>query len=233
MKLCASSRSFANALSGGALTQLEWIDECCAQGGLDGVDFAVEHFPRRDDEYLAQIKKLAVDRCLTIAAINTATAFGAGEIDTQIDELKAGLDVADRIGAPLLRFSCGASGGSPGVAWRELIRGLKAVSEHAKACNVTLAVQPREGMLVAAEADVKRAFKECDSAWLRLSAPATVPWEVSARDAVFMTAAPAGSDLGAMLRFRGFVSLEDESGALDVARLERWVASLYTATDAV
>jgi sugar phosphate isomerase/epimerase len=233
MKLCACSRSFANALSGGALTQLEWIDVCSAQDGLDGVDFAVEHFPRRDDEYLAQLKKLCVDRCLTVAAVNTATAFGAGEIDPQVDEMKTALDIAHRIGAPLLRFSCGASGGSPGIAWRELIRGLKALSERAKARNVTLAVQPRAGTLVAGEADVKRAFKECDSAWLRLATPATVPWETSVRDAVIMTAAPAGSDLGAMLRFRGFVSLEDEVGGLDATRLQRWVASLYAATDAV
>ncbi|HEY6357283.1 MAG TPA: TIM barrel protein [Vicinamibacterales bacterium] len=228
-----SSRSFAIALSSGALTQLEWIDECSAQDGLDGVDFAVEHFPRRDVEYLAQIKKLCVDRCLTVAADHAATAFGAGEIDPQIDEMKAALDIADRIGAPLLRFSAGASIGSPGVAWRELVRGLKAVSERAKACNVTLAVQPREGSLVASAADVKRAFKECDSAWLRLAAPATVSWEADARDAVMMTAAPAGSDLGAMLRFRGFVSLEDEAGGLDATRLERWVATFYAAPDAV
>jgi sugar phosphate isomerase/epimerase len=233
MRLCASSRSFAAALVGGTLTQLEWIDDCSAQDGLDGVDFAVEHFPRRDDEYLAQMKKLCVDRCLTVAAVNTALPFGAGEIDPQSDEMKAALHVADAIGAPLVRFSCGAGSGSPGIAWRELIRGLKAVSEHAKARNVTLAVQPREGTLVAGEADLKRAFKECDSAWLRLAAPATVPWETCAREAVVMTAAPAGSDLGAMLRFRGFVTLEDETGELDATRLARWVTSLYAVQDVV
>jgi sugar phosphate isomerase/epimerase len=233
MKVCASSRSFDVALSNGALTQLEWIDECSAQDGLDGVDFSVEHFPRRDDDYLAQIKKLCVDRCLTVAAVNSGVAFGFGEIEPQIDAMKAALDVADSIGAPILRFTGGASSGSPGIAWRELIRGLKAVSEHAKARNVTLAVQPREGTLVANEADVKRAFKECDSAWLRLATPATVPWETCTRDAVIMTAAPEGSELAAMLRFRGFVTLEDDGGALDVARQGRWVTSLYAAPDVV
>jgi sugar phosphate isomerase/epimerase len=233
MRLCSSSRSFAAALASGALTQLEWIDGCSALDGLDGVDLAVEHFPRRDDEYLAQIKKLCVDRCLTVAAVNAAVPFGAGELDPQIEEMRAALDVGAAIGAPLLRFSCGASSGSPGIAWRELIRGLKAVSERAKARNVTLAVQPREGTLIANEADVKRAFKECDSAWLRLAAPATVPWEAQQHEAVIVTAAPAGSDLAAMLRFRGFVTLEDEAGQLDVTRLARWVSGLYAAQSAV
>lgn len=233
MRLCASSRSFAAALSSGALTQLEWIDCCSAQDGLDGVDLAVEHFPRRDAEYLAQIKKLCVDRCLTLAAANIALPFGAGEIDPQIDELKTALDVAYGVGAPLLRFSCAASSGSPGIAWRELVRGLKAVSGHAKARNVTLAVQPREQTLVASEFDLKRAFKECDSAWLRLAAPAAIGWESSGREAVIMTAGPAGADPGTMLRFRGFLTLEDETGGLDATRLARWVTSLYAVQDVV
>jgi len=228
-----SSRSFAGALSGGSLTQLEWIDACSAQPGVDGLDLGVEHFPRRDADYLAQIKKLCVDRCLTVAAVNTSLPFGAAEIDSQIADMCAALDIADSVGAPLLRFSCAASSGSPAVAWHELIRGLKTLSRHAKDRNVTLAVQPRDATMIANGADVKRAFKECDSAWLRLAMPASVPWESAAHDAVIMTAAPSGSDLASMLRFRGFVSLEDDAGALDATRLDRWVSSLLAASDVV
>ncbi len=91
---------------------------------------------------------------------------------------------------------------------------------------MTLAVQPRPGSMIDGTADVKRAFKECDSAWLRLAAPATVPWEQLARDAVIMVASPDGSDGAAMQRFRGFISLEDESGSLDDAGLARWLGVL-------
>ena len=76
MRLALSSRSFARRLERGDLTQLEWIDVCCAQPGLGGVDLSHEHFPRRDAEYLAQIKKLCVDRQLTIAGLNAAIALG-------------------------------------------------------------------------------------------------------------------------------------------------------------
>lgn len=209
------------------LTQLEWIDLCSAEAALDGVDLSIEHFPRRDDDYLAQIKKLCVDRRLMIAGVNTTLALGAGEFDAQAAEMKAIVDSAAMLGAPLMRFSCGAASGSPGIAWRELIRALKYSSEHAKRRNVTLAVMPTEGSLIAGEADLKRAFKECDSAWLRLAAPATVSWETQAGDAVIMTAAPSGDDLAAALRFRGFVSLEDESGTLDAPRLHRWAHSFF------
>lgn len=227
MRLALSSRSFALALDDKRLTQLEWIDLCGAEPALDGVDMSIEHFPRRDDDYLAQLKKLCVDRRLTIAGVNTALALGAGEFDPQVDEMKAVLDAAATLGAPLVRFSCGAAAGSPGVAWRELIRALKYSSDHAKRRNVTLAVTPRDNTLIADEADIKRAFKECDSAWLRPAVPATVSWESHAGDAVIMTAGPSGDDLAAALRFRGFVSLEDEGGSLDAPRLRRWAQSFY------
>ncbi|MBV8171173.1 MAG: TIM barrel protein [Candidatus Eremiobacteraeota bacterium] len=227
MRLALSSRSFARALESGTLTQLEWIDVCCAEPAIDGADFAREHFPRRDDDYLAQIKKLCVDRRLTIAGMNSAARFGGGGVDAQAGEMCATLDEAALIGAPLVRFSCAAVDGPAGVVWGELIRGLKFVSEHAKRVNVTLALAPLSGTLVADEAAAKRALKECDSAWLRLAIPAAVAWETHARDAVVMTSAPRGDDLAAALRFRGFVSLEDESGTLDAARLRRWAETFY------
>ena len=225
MKVCASSRSFARQFDAQQLTQLEWIDAMCEQA-LGGVDLSIEHFPRRDDEYLAQIKKLCVDRTLTIASVNTSGAFGAGPIDPQIEELSTLLDVAATLGAPLARFACGAPEGSPGVAWRELVRGLKAACVRAKERNVSLAVLPKDGSLIATEAEVKRAFKECDSAWLRLALPATADWELHGREAVIMVMPPTGFDVAAAQRFRGFISLEDESGSDDVEHLRRWIDSL-------
>jgi len=225
MKVCASSRSFARQLDAGRLTQLEWIDVVCEQA-LDGVDLSTEHFPRRDDDYLAQIKKLCVDRGLTIAAVNTNVSFGAGVIDPQIDTLVGAVDVAAAIGAPIARFDCGGAQGSPGVAWRELVRGLKSVCDYAKRRNVTMAIWPKSDTLVATEADVKRAFKECDSAWLRLAAPATPDWELLGRDAVIMIVPSEGYDMAVALRFRGFISLENETGSDDVEHLRRWVGGL-------
>ena len=43
----------------------------------DGVVFDVRHFPRTDDDYLAQVKKMAVDRGLSIAALADPTFFTA------------------------------------------------------------------------------------------------------------------------------------------------------------
>ena len=216
MKICCCSRSFEGALHSGALTQLEWVDRC-AELALDGVDFAAAHFPRTDDDYLAQLKKLCADRGLTIAACTADGGFGSGDIDPQIARLNACIDLAAVLGAPLVRFACGAGSGSAGVAWRELIRGLKHVTLHAKERNVTLALQPDATSLVASASDAKRAIKECDSAWLRLALPldcfahdAQSEWPALFGDVVLAVAEQsiASTDAARRAGYVGFVTLD-------------------------
>jgi len=220
MKLCCCSRSYAHAFHSGDLTQLEWIDRC-AELGLDGVDLAASHFPRTDFDYLAQLKKLCVDRGLTIAAMSLDDAFGGGDdIDAQAARFASWVAHAADLGAPLVRFSVDAATGSPGIAWRELIRGLKHVSAVAKERNVTLALQMRSGSQVASPADGKRALKEADSAWLRctitlneLEPSSMEAWYPLLDQAVIVVANEGGSPASALgelnsARFIGFVSLD-------------------------
>jgi sugar phosphate isomerase/epimerase len=236
MKICCSSRSYARAFQSGDLTQLEWIDRC-AELALDGVDLASAHFPRTDLDYLAQIKKLCVDRGLTVAALAFDGEIGGDtDIDSQADVVAQWIGHASELGAPLVRFSCGSSTGSPGVAWRELIRGLKVATHAAKEKNVTLALEPRAGSLVASPAECKRALKESDSAWIRLAQDvkaALAPSEDA--DALFdeIVLAIARGDDGdgdtprALVRrgYIGFITIEtpsaDEDGAVtsSLARL--------------
>ncbi len=233
MQVCCSSRPFARALRDGSMTQLEWIDLCASDLPLDGIEPCLSHFPRVDDEYAAQIKKLCADRCLTIAGLQTELAFGAN-VDADIEETKGAIDVALVIGAPLLRFSCGQAGGSPGIAWRELIRGLKHASAHAKLRNVTLALEPADGTLVATPDDCRRALKECDSAWLRcglpLAALASSPaeWAPLLTETVLLVARMNGMPPRAPAGARGFVTIDDARGAADAAAVREFVAALHS-----
>ncbi|HXW77607.1 MAG TPA: hypothetical protein VEJ20_09365, partial [Candidatus Eremiobacteraceae bacterium] len=87
MKVSCCSRSYAPLLRHGSLTQLEWIDRCAALR-FDGVEFAASHFPRTDDDYLAQLKKLCVDRGLTAASVALDVRLGEADIDAQADEVE-------------------------------------------------------------------------------------------------------------------------------------------------
>lgn len=248
MKICCTSHSYARLLSAGDLTQLEWIDLCANELGLDGVEFALAHFPRLDSEYVAQLKKLCTDRCLTVAALQHDIALDAAAIDDHVLGLERSLDVAEWLGAPLVRFSLAPSVGPQAVGWRELVRGLKTACVWAKRHNVTFALEPRAESLVSSSSEAKRIMKECDSAWLRLAPNASVlaspnreAW-VEALESATIVVAPMGSldTFGAdesidyivaltllwQHRYRGFLTLEYNAAEAERPAVVRAVAWL-------
>src|SRR5579884_3364705 len=80
MKIASSTASFDRDLRAGDLTQLEWLDLCVEPLGLDGVLFDARHFPRTDDEYLAQLKKMCVDRGLSVAGVAADAVLEADDL---------------------------------------------------------------------------------------------------------------------------------------------------------
>ncbi|MFN2450529.1 MAG: hypothetical protein ABR508_12200, partial [Candidatus Baltobacteraceae bacterium] len=95
MKLACSSSAFDQDLRSGDLTQLEWLDRCAGSIAADGVVFDMRHFPRTDDDYLAQLKKMAADSGLTVAALRDDAFF-------QTQDTAKTLGIALALGAPLL-----------------------------------------------------------------------------------------------------------------------------------
>ncbi len=218
MQLCCSTSSYQRTIAAGGLTQLEWVDRCARELPVDGVEFDARFFPRTDDDYLAQLKKLCADRCLTVASTTAIVSLGGDDVDSVLGTFLPWVDRALAIGAPLLRFESGLASGSPGIAWREFVRGLKVACAHAKLRNVTLALQAGSGgALVASPADVRRALKECDSAWLRVSMRAadllgagSAEWrELMDETVIATTEAGAAEEIAALeaAGYRGFLSL--------------------------
>jgi sugar phosphate isomerase/epimerase len=159
MQYALSSSAVHPGLSSGDLTQLEFIDAVARDTLFDGVVLDDRHFPRTDVDYLAQIKKMAADLGLTIAALASDAFFVADE-----DTMCAALDRALALGAPLL---AGRLGAETALSWSEQLHRLNSASSLAKSANITLAVRNAPGTFAATEHDCKRVSKETDSAWLR------------------------------------------------------------------
>jgi sugar phosphate isomerase/epimerase len=218
MRLCCSTSSYRRAIARGDLTQLEWVDRCAHELQIDGVEFDAPFFPRTDDDYLAQLKKLCADRCLTVASATAMARLGGDDVEASLESFVPWIDRAVALGAPLLRFECGPTTGAPGIAWREFVRALKYVCAEAKQRNITLALQPgTSDALVTTPTDVRRALKECDSAWLRLAMRAAAltgdgaaDWRELLDETVIATTETGDLAEIAALRqagYRGFVSL--------------------------
>jgi len=237
MKIACSSAGFSRAIAEGSLTQLEWLDVCANELEVDGLVFDRAQFPRTDDEYLAQLKKLAVDLGLTIAAVSSDTPF-AGED-------AADFDIALRLGAPLVVRRAPPTSDDPS-AWGAFTDAARTIASAAKTANVTLAVRNAKGTLCASAADVKRLAKDVDSAWLRcalepaafgtpdegdvLLAKTVIAFHPIERQEAFATPADdaAPALVRALARYRGFVVLErdenDPSRTSYHEALERFTA---------
>ncbi len=159
MKLACTSSAFAGALDRGDLTQLEVLDHAARELSIDGIVLDVRHFPRTDDDYLAQVKKMATDLGLTIAALESRD-FLTSDAAT----MQQVLSIAVALGSPLIASALGTE---TDLAWSAQLAKLSEAAGRAKAANVTLALRNVPGTFAASVHDCKRVSKETDSAWLR------------------------------------------------------------------
>jgi sugar phosphate isomerase/epimerase len=234
MKLACASGSLHRDIDSGELTQLEFLDLCARELACDGVVLDVRHFPRTDDDYLAQVKKMATDRGLSIAALADPAFFAAPR-----EHMAGVLERALALGAPLVAAPLAAE---TEESWNDQLVKLGVATSLAKARNVTLAVRNAANTYAASTHDCKRVAKEADSAWLRYGpepqlldaasdpralAPNTVLlWS----DASMQTESSIAETIAAFAGFRGHVVVDDASGAADAgalsAALSAWRAAL-------
>jgi sugar phosphate isomerase/epimerase len=219
MKLACSSTAFDEQLRGERLTQLEWIDLCGHELEADGLVFDMRHFPRTDTDYLAQVKKMAADLGLTVAALRHDGFFAGDGV-----HMEQALDVAIALGAPLL---CAPLPPEVAMSWTDVQARLGIATSHAKRLNVTLAVRNAPHTFAASEHDLKRVSKEADSAWLRygpdfgtldagsdpraLLGKSVIVWDDLANETLQVQL------LGG---FRGFVALDAAAGDATVEQME-------------
>ncbi|GAC1407208.1 MAG: hypothetical protein NVSMB64_13830 [Candidatus Velthaea sp.] len=169
MKIACSSSSFAGPISAGELTQLEWLEGSASAAGLDGVVFDLAQFPRTDDEYVAQLKKVAIDLGLVPVAL---AAWALLDPATGEAERSAHIDLAARLGALFVMTRLPAPGGVPPAAFVAAVAAAKSAVKTAKRVNVTVLAAPAPGTLASDLAELRHFIKDVDSAWLRYAVPA-------------------------------------------------------------
>ena len=234
MKLACASGAFHSSFVGGDLTQLEFLDLCARELPCDGVVLDVRHFPRGDCDYLAQIKKMATDRGIDVAAVADNAFFTADE-----RRMTDVLECAVAVGAPLV---AGELARETECAWSEQLARLNVATALAKSANVTLALRNAPRTFAAGVHDCKRVSKEADSAWLRFGPHALSleaggsPAELASNSVLLWSDAGIESDraIESLLQwfpaFRGYVALgaASESATVDAVAdsLRAWRAAL-------
>ncbi|HYL27724.1 MAG TPA: TIM barrel protein [Candidatus Nitrosotalea sp.] len=216
MKVACASGSLHRAIESGDLTQLEFLDLCARELACDGVVLDVRHFPRSDDDYLAQVKKMATDRGLSVAALAAASFFSGSR-----DEMDVVLAQAEALGAPLVAAPLASE---TECAWTDQLERIGTATSLAKARNVTLALRNAPQTFAATTHDCKRVAKEADSAWLRFGPDplrldaASEPRALEPNTVLLWSDATLENDrsiaqmLDVFAEFRGHLVLDEASG---------------------
>jgi sugar phosphate isomerase/epimerase len=232
MKLAVSSSAVDGLLASGALTHLEWLEACATVLDAEGVVFALRHLPRRDVEYLAQLRKNAIDTGLDVVALDAGTLFFGDDDATLRDEIAA---LARALGAPIVLFRLGAPGMVPPADIRSATDALKTATSRAKRENVTLALLAVPGTLAATLGDAKRLVKDVDSAWLRfVDEPLAMDAHPAERKTVlFYDVMPHDARMhraiilrAACPTHRSWLAIDAVGGEATIAELAAWIRAL-------
>ena len=218
------------------MTQIEWLEVCATELAADGIVLDERHFPRTDSDYLAQIKKMASDLGLSVAAFAIPDFFSLEE-----PAMERRMAQAIALGAPLLASQLPRE---TETSWSEALEGLGRATSLAKHFNVTLALRNVPNTFAAGSHDMKRVSKEADSSWLRY-APDFGALDVGSEPAALMEKAVliwhavgaarsnATAALPALAHFRGFLAIDDASGAMTLEDMQNALQLFRSASDFV
>lgn len=151
MKIGCSSWSFHRTLAAKKMTFKEWIEYCAKHYRLDGVELLASHFESHEPEYLMDIKNLCTDLGLTISCVsaeNNFTQESVEAVEREIEHVKAWIDVAAMLGAPLVRIFAGASQQLKSEAiWNNVVAAIKECAEYAAEDGIQLALENHGGFM--------------------------------------------------------------------------------------
>jgi L-ribulose-5-phosphate 3-epimerase len=169
MRLCCLSLSFQPEFRSKQLNELSFI-ELCAQLRLDGVDFNMASFGSLERDHLRKIKKICLERGLTIACIGINNDFGRPLQEQQavLQQIRVGLDTAQFLGAPIVRLFAGYVHGNETreAVWKRTVDGLKRAADDAEKVGIMAGVQNHNHHNVTSTgADVLRLLTEVDHPW--------------------------------------------------------------------
>ena len=139
IKLSLQSLSYRDTFNAGKINLLGIIEKA-AEYRMDGVDLHYTHFKSTEADYLEQIKQACLNHGLHMCYIGVSNNFGktGEELRDQIDLMKKWIDVASRMGIPMVRAfgSWLPEGETEEDAWPRLVDSTKEISEYGQSKGV-------------------------------------------------------------------------------------------------
>jgi sugar phosphate isomerase/epimerase len=175
LKTSLNAFSFNDALLAGTMDVFELI-QYCAETGFDAVDitgYYLKGYPAvPDDDYLYKVKRMAFAAGIEISGTGVRNDFTLADkekLAKEVQLVKDWVDVAQKIGAPVIRVFSGAQkdGGSREEVTKRVIESLRACVEYGRQRGVVIGLQNHADFIQTA-GQVNDIIETVDSEWLGL-----------------------------------------------------------------
>jgi sugar phosphate isomerase/epimerase len=175
LKTSLNAFSFDGQLKAGKINLFQVLDYCCEQK-FDAVDLTAYYFPSYpvvpNDDYIFDLKRKALTLGLEISGTGVRTDFTIADIakrNENIDLVKNWIDVAEKLGAPVIRIFTGAPVAKE--KWQEtadrIIEAFKKCVEYGKSKGVIVAVQNHNDFIKTPD-DAAYFFQKINNPWFGL-----------------------------------------------------------------
>ncbi len=144
MKLSCICGSFNRAFEFGAMDQLQFLARCAADLKVQGVELQDIHFPQTRPSYLQMLRHTARDLNLQLVAVGVHNDFGRSDPtlrQSEVVKVKQWVEVAEQLGAPLVRVFAGYPEGDRQARWPAMIDSLREVATFARHAGVRLGLE--------------------------------------------------------------------------------------------
>lgn len=173
MKLGCCSWSHHKLFESGDMDLFDWMTHCAKDLKVSGIEITDDHLAETAEDYLLQVKRVAVDLHLTISGLTISNDFGKSlekDRTAELERMERTLKVAHILGTPILRVFAGWPDTNKAAQWAEMVRCMKISCMLAERDGIVLAVENHNhGGFIQTVADVEKLMVEVDSEWLRLN----------------------------------------------------------------
>ena len=144
MRIGCICGTFNRSFDAGAMDQVRFLTRCATDLLVQGVELQDIHFAQTRPTYLQMLRRTARDLNLTIIGIGVHNDFGRVDPTIRQSEMvkvKQWVEVAEHLGAPLVRVFAGYPEGDAQARWPAMIDSLREVAAFAGHAGVRLGLE--------------------------------------------------------------------------------------------
>lgn len=167
MRLACICGSFNRTFDARKMNQLDFLSRCAGDLQVEGVELQDIHFPQTRPAYLRMLRRRVDDLGLAIVGLGVHNDFGRTDPtirQSEVTKVKQWVEVAEQLGAPLVRVFAGYPEGDRGARWPAMIESLKEVADFAGHAGLRLGLENHNhGAFTPTAEPYLRVLREVDS----------------------------------------------------------------------